>query len=178
METTTKTCHQCGEEVKKVAKKCPFCQSWQKGVSIFANQQTAIVLVSFIPMVIFLVWMTFFSGNLYGRNRANFDQHKHLVVVQESKTNFKKEGDQDFVYTIGTIKNNSDKSWGDVYIEVQYFNEAGTLIDTQSDMDYGLVLSPNSETAFRVRQETARDSAEYKTHKVIVKRAEDAKKWW
>lgn len=179
MESTTKVCQQCGEEIKKIARKCPYCQSWQKGLnSLFLNQTAAAPLLAVVPMIIFIVWITFFSDWMSGGKKANFDQYRHLITVLDSATSYKKEGDKAYVTTIGTIKNGSDKEWKEVYIEVQYFNESGALTDTKSAFDYGLLLSSNSETTFRVQQEAAKDSAEYKTHKVIVKKAEDAKSRW
>jgi hypothetical protein len=148
METTNKVCHQCGEEIKKIAKKCPHCQSWQKGVnSFFVNQPAAGAIVAIIPMAFFFIWLTFSDG-IFGGKGASFDQYRHLVAVEDSTSNYQKEGDKGFVTTVGRIKNNSDKTWKGVYIEVQYFNEAGALTDTQSNLDYGLILSPNSETTF------------------------------
>ena len=179
METTNKICHQCGEEIKKIAKKCPYCQSWQKGFnSFFVNQPAAASLVAIIPMIIFIVWMTFFSDGMFGGKKINFAQYQNLITVQHSTSDYKKDDDKTYITTVGTIKNSSDKQWKNVYIEVQYFNEIGALTDTQSNLDYGLILSPNSETSFRVRQEAAKDATEYKTHKVIVKNAEDAKSRW
>jgi len=174
MESTSKVCHQCGEEIKRAARKCPYCQSWQKGAnSILANQPATVSLLALIPITIFMIYA---SSRMFG-NKAEFGKYQHLIVVQDSRLHYQKEGDTSSISTIGTIKNNSDKKWKEVYLEVQYFNESGALIDTQADKDWSLVLPPNSETAFRVRQQADKPASEYKTHKVFVKDAEEGGRW-
>lgn len=41
MDSSTKTYQQCGEQIKQTAKKCPYCQSWQKGASALLNNSPA-----------------------------------------------------------------------------------------------------------------------------------------
>jgi len=60
---------------------------------------------------------------------------------------------------------------------VQYFNQSGAPIDTQSDQDYSLVLLPNTEQAFRVRGSADKPEAEYASHKIFIRDARVADSW-
>ncbi len=119
----------------------------------------------------------YFLRSTFDHNKNEFEKYRSLVVVQDSKIHYAKEGDNNFVSTIGVIKNNSDKKWKELRFEVQYFNQSGALIDTQSDSDYSLVLLPNTEHAFRVRESADKPEAEYASHKVFIRGARDADNW-
>ncbi|HEV2667879.1 MAG TPA: FxLYD domain-containing protein [Blastocatellia bacterium] len=177
MESTTKICQQCKEEIKAAAKKCRYCHSMQGGfrATLSNPAYTPFVGVA-VALPVMLVAFYFMRSSL-DRNEKEFEKYRSLVVVQDSKIHYAKEGDSNFVSTIGTIKNNSDKKWKELRIEVQYFNQSGALIDTQSDSDYSLVLLPKTEHAFRVREAADKPEAEYVSHKVFIRDARDADSW-
>jgi hypothetical protein len=178
MESPIKICQQCKEEIKASAKKCRYCHSMQGGFSAALSNPAYTPFVGIalaIPLMLGVFY--FFSRSFFDRNVKDFEKYRSLVAVQDSKIHYAKEGDNNFVSTIGTIKNNSDKKWKELRIEVQYFNQSGALIDTQSYSDYSLVLLPNTEQAFRVREPADKPEAEYASHKVFIRDARDADRW-
>lgn len=127
-------------------------------------------MAALIPLAIFFL----LQGGLFRPKNAEFGQHRHLLTVQDAKLHYEREGDKAFVSTIGTIKNDSDKKWQAVYLEVQYFNETGLLVDARAERSWNLILPPHCVTAFRVRQEADKAAGEYQSLKVFVKDAGDA----
>jgi hypothetical protein len=177
MESPTKICRQCKEEIKASAKKCRYCHSIQGGIGATLSNPAYAPLIGIAMAVPFMLVAYYFFISRLGRDEREFEKYRSLVVVQDSKIHTAKEGDNNFVSTIGVIKNNSDKKWKELRIEVQYFNQSGALIDTQSDTDYSLVLLPNTEHAFRVREPADKPEAEYASHKVFIRDAKNADSW-
>ena len=98
------------------------------------------------------------------------------IVVVDSSFRFNMQGDYTYVSAVGTIRNDSeDIAADDVYIEVQYFDEEGTLIDSEGAEQYGLTLLPGSEASFRFQARTTSSVSEYATHKVFVRSAREAR---
>jgi hypothetical protein len=98
------------------------------------------------------------------------------IVVADSSFRFNTQGDYTYVSAVGTIRNDSeDIAADDVYIEVQYFDGEGTLIDTEGGEQYGLTLLPGSEAAFRLQARTSSPVSAYATHKVFVRSVRDAR---
>lgn len=98
------------------------------------------------------------------------------IVVVDSSFRFNTEGDCTYVTAIGTVRNDSkDVAADDLYIEVQYFDEQGNLIDAEGGEQYGLTLLPGSEAAFRLQARASSPESEYSTHKVFVRSASDAR---
>jgi hypothetical protein len=177
MELTTKICQQCKEEIKASAKKCRYCHSMQGGFSATLSNPAYTPFIGLAVAIPFMLGAFYFMGSIFDRNGKEFEKYRSLVVVQDSKFHYAKEGDTGYVSTIGTIKNNSDKKWKELRLEVQYFNQAGALIDTHSDTDYSLVLLPTTEHTFRVREPADKAETEYASHKVFIRDARDADNW-
>ena len=79
------------------------------------------------------------------------------------------------VSVVGKLRNNSDIPWKDIYLEAQYFDSGGTMIDANGAEQYGLSILPHEEVAFRVRGPADRSETEYASHKVFVRSARDAR---
>jgi hypothetical protein len=174
MEPATKVCHQCGEEIKRVARKCPFCQSWQKGIGAAISNPAIAPVLAFVPLLLIFY---FFYTDLFRNRSEEFEKHRSSVVVQDSRIHYSKEEDGAYISTIGTLKNNGDKKWKRVQLEVQYFNQNGALIDTQTQYPYDSVLLPHTEHAFRLRQQADKPATEYITHKVFIRDAAEGDRW-
>lgn len=177
MESFTKICQQCKEEIKANAKKCRYCHSMQGGFSATLSNPAYAPFVGILVAVPFMFAAFYFISSTFDRDKKEFEKYRSLVIVQDSKIHYAKEGDEGFISTIGTIKNNSDKKWNDLRIEVQYFNQSGALIDTRTDPVYSLVLLPNTEHAFRVREPADKPETEYASHKVFIRDARNADSW-
>lgn len=177
MESTTKICQQCKEEIKATAKKCRYCHSMQGGFSATLSNPAYTPFIGIALAIPVMLGAFYFFTSTFDRNEKEFEKYRSLVVVQDSKIHYSKEGSEGFVSTIGTIKNNSDKKWKNIRLEAQYFNQSGALIDTRSELDYSLILLPNTEHAFRVRGTADKPETEYASHKVFIRGASDADSW-
>jgi hypothetical protein len=140
------------------------------------GQSSPIHLTVLIPLVLFLLWIWLGPGFL-GSKRMDFEKHRAEVVITNSKVTYSKEADGNYVSTIGTLKNEGNLKWSPLHLEVQYFNQAGNLIDTQADKNYQLILLPHTEHSFRLRDRADKPESEYATHKVYLREAEDASRW-
>lgn len=176
METASKTCHMCGEEIKNVSKKCPYCQSWQKGSGARLFSSSVGV---WVPIIIIWGGMLafFYYSGIFRDHNSDFEKYSQQVSIKDSRIHYGKEDSTSHISVIGTIKNDSDKKWKRVSIEVQYFDQSGAMIDTQTDNNYDLVLLPRSEHAFRLRENADKAESAYHSHKVFVRDAESGDRW-
>jgi hypothetical protein len=175
MRPDVKTCHKCGEEIKSVAKKCPHCQSWQKGLgATLSNPAAAFAPALAILPILFLFY--YYTGIFRGRGNE-FEKYRQMVTVKESRLYYAKEDRTAYVSVIGALKNESDKKWKRVSFEVQYFDQSGALVDAQAHTIYDMVLLSHSEQAFRIRQEADKPEAAYQSHKVFIRDAELSDSW-
>jgi hypothetical protein len=129
------------------------------------------LFILFVVAAYFMIWpLSLFRG---GADPAALLSE---IVVVDSSFRFNTEGDCAYVSAVGTIRNGSeDIAADDVYIEVQYFDREGALIDTEGGEQYGLTLLPGSEAAFRLQARASSPESEYATHKVFVRSVREAR---
>lgn len=163
-----KTCPYCREAIHGEARKCPHCGQW-------LGKAMAMI---YIPSVIFLAIalyvmvgsLSFFPGR---SDPAVLVRHMSIV---ESSFRFNTAGDSTHVSAVGTIRNDSeDVAVDDIYIEVQYFDAEGSMIDAEGAEQYGLVLLPGSEAAFRLHAHASAPESEYASHEVFIRSAREAR---
>jgi hypothetical protein len=130
------------------------------------------------PLIIFLAIAAYFVAwplSLFGGGADPAALLSEIVVV-DSSFRFNTQEEYTYVSAVGTIRNDSeDIAADDVYIEVQYFDRDGTLIDTDGGEQYGLTLLPGSEASFRFQARTTSPVSEYATHKVFVRSVREAR---
>jgi len=113
---------------------------------------------------------TFAIASAAEGNDAALDE-KALSVTSTSM--HVEEGEKSRTLTsLGTIHNSSKFDVNEITIEATYFNGGGELIDTQSEMMYGLVAPASDAIAFRIMGTAARPAAEYASQKIRVTHAE------
>ena len=163
-----KTCPYCREEIHDEARKCPHCNQW-------LGKAMAMVYVPLIILFGFAAYLLIWPLSLFGGGADPATLLSEIVVV-DSSFRLNTQGDYTYVSAVGTIRNDSeDITADDVYIEVQYFDGEGTLIDTEGGEQYGLTLLPGSEVAFRLQARASSPESEYATHKVFVRSVRDAR---
>jgi len=150
------------------ARKCPHCNQW-------VGKAMAMVYVPLIILFGFAAYLLIWPLSLFGGGADPAAVLSKIVVV-DSSFRFNTQGDHTYVSAVGTIRNNSEEiAADDVYIEVQYFDGEGTLIDTEGAEQYGLTLLPGAEVAFRLQAHASSPVSEYATHKVFVRSAREAR---
>ena len=82
-----------------------------------------------------------------------------------------------FISTIGQIRNDSQFTWKDIQLEVQYFDKEGRMIDTRTENRYTDILPAGEAQAFRLRGQADKPESAYSTQKVFVRSAKDSSKW-
>ena len=70
--------------------------------------------------------------------------------------------------TFGTLKNTSADCLEEIVVEVKYSDAKNTVIDTITQPLYGIVVPPNQEVSFRVRDVAARLSGAYASQSIRV----------
>ena len=93
----------------------------------------------------------------------NFDS---IFKIAKSEISFSETGDRGckYVTCLGEILNLTDNVWQDLVVEVNYFNAAGDLIDTETERLYSHVLRSNDSTTFKIRTQANQEFAEYSSH--------------
>ena len=155
----TKACALCAEPIRVAAKICPYCRSmqprWKRQRQV--EQWTAfaffflmgLVLLSFLYVII-----------MPGRNFELF-QKQFTVIDPEMTFNVTTNGN--YISTIGQIRNGSPCAWKDLYVEVQYFNKEGKMIDTDTEENYSEIIPAGGTQAFKVRGRADKPESEYST---------------
>jgi hypothetical protein len=168
---STGPCPFCREPVKLGARKCPHCHQWQ-GHRALAHHPAVQVALMMLPVLAFF----FFTRQRFATHES-FSGYRDQIAVVQSAMHYQSTDDKcgPTISVIGKIKNNSDVPWKDVYLEAQYFDAGGTMIDANGAEQYGLALPPHEEVAFRLRGVADRAERDYATHKVFVRSARDAR---
>jgi hypothetical protein len=165
---TARTCPYCREEIHREARRCPHCNQWLGKAMVMVY--LPVLLAMCIPLLIFL----FMWPSPLFQSKPDSASIVSQIVVVDSTVHFTREEDCTYVATVGTIRNdNADVAVKDLYLEVQYFDTSGVLIDTEGAQQYGLKLLPGSEAAFRLLTRAAKPESAYANHKVFVRSAAD-----
>jgi hypothetical protein len=177
MSADTKACRICREPIAADAKRCAKCQAWQSRWAAFWNGGSTqsfaqqIVWITIMIVVMFATWRYFMFPQ-----GAEFQAHRQDVVFAGHNLTFGNEKDREYFAVVGTIKNNSDIAWRDIYVEARFLDAKSELIDAYSSNLRDVIVQPKSEAAFRLTGYTSRPSKEYS--KVTLKITSAKEKSW
>lgn len=161
MSDQMKTCHMCGEDIKSNAKRCPHCTSYLSKMNL-----PVVIAIIGIGIVI--------ASRLMMPNPANretiYDGGNKLVIFDTSQK-YAKDDCGTFITILGKLKNQTDKTWTDVHFEVKFFNDKNELVDTVNPELYSIVIAPQKETAFRIREKAAAFEGQYKRYEIKITKA-------
>ena len=167
----TKACPSCCEQINAKAKKCPRCQAWQsKWRFDQSNLKHQFILIIILLLILGSLY-TGFIGNIL--SPGNFADSKSSVNVSNSSFNYAVKDCGARISVIGTITNDSDKIWKDIYFEAQFYDSKGELIDTISENEYDLVLLSKDTTTFKITGAADKEKSLYDHHKIIIKSARE-----
>ena len=161
-----KTCPHCAETVRCAAKVCPRCRYAQRYWSLY-NPEVKVILLT-----VFAIGVCLFCGTLLSPKR-DFAPYRNDIVVLSSSMVATDWDTNRYMTVVGLFTNKTDFSWKTLELEVQFFDAAGQLIDSQSACRNWTTILPHAEQAFRISVETARPRDQYATHKVFVRSARD-----
>lgn len=163
----TKQCHSCCEDIKAEAKQCPNCQSYQSTFNRLIKSPVGGVVIG-----VAVVWIIFFImvGNKFDNN-AIYDP-AGVLSVTESSFQFKDVSCGKQVVVLGKIKNSGEEPLTDIVFDIEFYDEAGKLVDAVSDTEYDIVIPPGSTKSFKVVGKSGANEAQYSSHIIVVAKAE------
>ena len=166
-----KECPSCCEQINAKAIKCPRCQAWQsKWRYDPSNLKHQLIFITVLLSVFGAAYTGFIDSML---SPGNFDDNKSLIKIENSNFNYAIKDCGARISVIGSIHNDSEITWKDVYFEVQFFNDKNELIDTISENRYDLILLPKDKTTFKLTGAADKEKSLYDHHKIIIKSARE-----
>jgi len=90
MESTTRICQHCKEEIKAAAKKCRYCHSMQGGFRATLSNPAYTPFVGVAMAIPVMLIAFYFMRSSLDRNEKEFEKYRSLVVVQDSKIHYAK----------------------------------------------------------------------------------------
>lgn len=167
-----KTCPECASPIRLAAQVCPFCLSAQN-----QSQQRNRLVLAFVPLLIIWGIVFFLFTKLSQLPGHRWTDYASKVRITASKFHLEKKFVGRYAVLSGTIRNDSDVAWDDVQIEVQYLNKAGKMIDVTVDSPHEIEVAPHAEQKFEVRSEALHPDADYASHKVMIRFAQNRERF-
>ena len=124
-----KICKGCGEQVDSSAKACPKCGKDPR--NFFMKHK----VLSFILAIIIIGAIASSGTNNTTSTEDNNNIGTNTQMVKEKFTvvEHKTEKDDYWTYITGTVKNNTDKEYSYVQVEVNLYDASGNLINSTLD---------------------------------------------
>jgi hypothetical protein len=102
----------------------------------------------------------------------DFSSYRDSISVVESRMNFQSDQLGTAIYVVAVLTNKCELAWKSPQLDVRFYNQAGTLIDTVAYSGGGIIY-PNGELAIRVKNRPSHAISEYDSCKVFVRSAID-----
>ena len=124
-----KICKSCGEQVDSSAKACPKCGKDPR--NFFMKHKILTFILAIIIIGVIASSGSTNTTSTEGNNNTgrNTQTSTEKFTVLEHKT----ENDGYWTYITGTVKNNTNKEYTSVQIEVNLYDESGNLINSTLD---------------------------------------------
>ena len=171
-------CAACKAEINPGATRCHHCGSPQGDL---ANPLSTRFLFRFwLPLIAVSILLAIpivylksgFREYLRGTSIRPEAPAFHVLATELLRVT---QGDRSYVGALGEIKNPTPTAWDVTRLEITFFDRAGNRIDVLTDRPFGLVLTPKSNTPFRVLDIPARKLDEYASCQVRVSWATPAR---
>jgi len=172
-EQQRRTCSECYEPMDARARVCPHCgriqwrRAWPR------------MLAGFVPVLLLGVTLMAWGGWMKHRlmsspNPEGLAAYAGQIKVTESRMEFGQSSDGPVVLVVGMLRNDSDIAWGNVKLDVRFFDPQGRLIDVNVRDYYLSAIRPRGEMAFKLRGPADLPRQSYARYEVSVRSAEDA----
>ena len=177
MPTETKACRVCRGLIAADAKRCPRCQAWQSAWATFWFGGSTYSFAQQIVWVVVMLVVMWASFRLFMfPSGKDFQEHRNDLAFASQSLTFKEEKDREYFSVVGTIRNASDVTWRDLYVEARFLNSKNELIDTYSNQLRDVIVLPRSDAAFRLTGYTSRPRSEYSKVTLTITSAKE-KSW-
>jgi len=171
-----KLCPSCYEAMDERARRCPHCLRWQtKSALLFGSPW-----LRFLLLMLLACWFPLLVIRAALRPLWPFEGYALYdgqIEVIESQMLFGESKEGPVVFVVGRLRNNSDVTWKDMHVEAVFLDESGSLVNVETQWQYGRHIAPRGESAFKVRGLADLPRERYAKHKVTVTGAEDARRW-
>src|SRR5688572_14854556 len=163
-------CVSCREPIQRGTLRCPHCRSLQSRFAVWSFRIAPWPL-AFLPIVFLVLAIR------RDFRTPDFAVARERLAVVQSTFHYAEAAEKcgASISVVGTIRNHGDIPVKDIFVQVRYLDASGALIDAEGADQYGLVIPPGSEVAFRVRSQPARARDAYATHRVTIVTAKDAR---
>jgi hypothetical protein len=172
-DSAKKACKMCCMEIPREARKCPYCQHFQRRSALFLYHPGFATVLAGLPM--FALW--FFLAQLFHRGE-DYEQYKDQISITESEAVFGESKSGGTVGVIGMISNKSSVPWTDVRFHVEFFDSAGKRVDVAQRGQYEFHLPPRGTLSFKVSFGREFPQSNYVKHSVHIASAKDARAKW
>ncbi len=144
---------------------CSVVNKIKKDINMVVNKSVRSMII-----FVFLVLLVNASPVIANDNQPTF---KDSLDISDSTISYSTQGSCPRITCIGTIQNRSGKNWGDIVVEVKFYNAAGELIDTITEHDYDQIVSAGDEVTFRVDRSADKSSDQYVKHTARITWADE-----
>jgi len=142
-EEADSRCMHCLEAIRKGARRCPHCRSWQSRWAADAQNPRIELLVLVLAVVaavgLLAAWMHLSNERFQRGDAASAIEIVESRVVPQNGS----------LAVIGTVRNLTSVHWRNIYFNAECFDSDGELIDTFDIRSPYLVLTPDDEASFR-----------------------------
>jgi hypothetical protein len=107
----------------------------------------------------------------------SFEDYRDKLQVEAPSISFTKADKRDLVVVVGTIKNQSDVTWRNIYVEARFLNSKGEMVDSQSYDLRDVIVRANTDAAYRITAYAVRPASEYNRVALVITSAR-SKSWW
>ncbi len=173
MDDLVKPCPMCRKQISQKARKCPYCHQFQ-GWARFTIIALSVSPVLLFALLVTPIFLTIDSLRDFASEDTAFEDYPDAIQVVESLISFGQspEGEPTVVVT-GTVKNNSDLNWKELYMEVAFRGPDGKLVDVGHRRDVVLIVRAGDTANFKVSTPREFPEAQYTSHVARVKWAKE-----
>jgi hypothetical protein len=158
-------------EIPVGAKKCPYCQYFQKPLSAMLSCPATGI---FLFLIIFCGLGRYYLPGMFYKSES-YTNYVGQVQVVESKIQFGEGQCGPTVVVLGKAHNVSPLGWKSVVFHVDIFDAEGNPVDMAQEEKYSYIIPSGKTQSFKVTFPRQFPLEKYAKHEISVVSAKDAK---